>query len=275
MTPRRRTATILVALCLGHILLISSQVSARNGSSVLSVTSFGAMARLQSAFSGLTGWVGGLWSHYVWLGGVSRENEALKTRVVGLEAELQAERARSARVDSLEDALNLRRSQVAPSLAARVIAGNPVPGVMTVNLDRGTADGVRANMPVINGHGVVGRVIGSPSAHACTVQLLSDRAASAGAMLEKSGTAGSLSAGHADGLFRIELISSATDLAVGERVFTSGQDGIYPQGFIIGQVAQINGTGKAREIVITPAVDFARLDVVLVLLRRHDADKRP
>ena len=62
--------------------------------------------------------------------------------------------------------------------------------------------------------------------------------------------------------------ASVAPIAVGERVVTSGHDGIYPQGFLLGTVAQVNGTGKDREIVIAPAVNFARVDVVLILLAR-------
>ncbi len=55
---------------------------------------------------------------------------------------------------------------------------------------------------------------------------------------------------------------------VGDRVVTSGQDGIYPQGFLIGHVSEINGKGKTREIVVVPAVDFSHIEVVLVVLAR-------
>jgi len=268
MLPRRRTLTLLVVLCLGHVLLISSQVPAKDGSSVLGAATFGAVARFQAAIGGVAGGLQGAWAHYVALGGASRENDALRARVLELEGQLQGERARASRVDGLEDALNLQRSLVAPTLAARVIAGNSVPGVLTVNIDRGAADGVQPNMAVINGRGVVGRVIGRPSARAATVQLLIDRTAAAGAMLEATGTAGSVAGGFADGYLRLGLISSATPIGIGERVVSSGQDGIYPHGFLIGQVLQINGTGKTREILVTPAVRFERLDVVLVVLAR-------
>ena len=197
--------------------------------------------------------------------------------MLDLEGQLAAERARGARVDALEDALGLQKTVVAPTLAARVIAGNPVPGVMTVNLDRGVADGVTANMAVINGKGVVGRVLAGPGRSACTAQLLVDRAASAGSTLEGSGTNAVVTGGFADGNLRMSLLSSATSLAVGERVLTSGQDGFYPSGFVIGHVTQINGTGKNREVVVDPAVDFARLNVVLIVLARPVAagDAKP
>jgi rod shape-determining protein MreC len=270
MLPRRRTVTLLLLLCLGHVLLISAQVPSRSeaGTSVLGAATFGSVARLQGGIAWVSGGFRGWWSRYWALSGAARENEALRARVLELEGQLQGERARAARVGALEEALALQQSVVAPTIAARVIAGSPVPGVLTITVDRGTADGVLANMAVINAQGVVGRVIGSPSGHAASVQLLVDHAATAGARLEASGTDAAVSGGFADGYLRVGLLSSAAPVAVGERVLTSGQDGIYPAGFLIGIVKEINGAGKAREVVVEPAVRFDRLDVVLVVLAK-------
>jgi rod shape-determining protein MreC len=275
MLQRRRTVSLLLLLCLGHVLLISAQVPSRTGSSVLGAATFGTVARLQGGIAGVTGGVRGFWSHYFALSGASRENDALRARMLELEGQLQGERARAARVEALEAALNLQKSVVAPTLAARVVAGNPVPGVMTITVDRGTADGIRANMAVIDARGVVGRVIGSPSARAASVQLLIDRTGAAGAKLEASGTEASVSGGFPDGYLRMGLLSSATPVAVGEKVLTSGQDGIYPPGFLIGTVREVNGTGKSREVIVQPAVSFDRLEVVLVVLARPAGSGEP
>lgn len=266
MLSARRTVTLLVVLCLGHVLLISAQVPARSGSSALHGAAFGTVSRIQRMMAGLTDGIGGLWSHYAGLRNASRDNDQLRRRVLDLEGALAAERARAAKVTSLEEALALQKTVAPPTLAARVMAGNPVPGVMTVSLDRGTADGVRPNMGVINASGVIGRVVASPSRSACAVQLLIDRSAAAGATIESSGSNGLVTGGFTDGNLRMALVSSAATVAVGDRVVTSGQDGFYPPGFLIGRVAQVNGSGKSREIVVAPAVDFGRLDVVLIVL---------
>lgn len=257
-----------MVLCLGHILLISAQVQTGQGRSVFHASAFGAMAAVQGASSAVTTGAGGFWSHYIGLIGVSRQNDELRARVLSLEGQLQAEQARGATVTSLEEALKLQGSVIAPTLAARVIAGNPAPGSLTVTINRGTADGVAPNMAVISGRGVVGRVIGQPTASAAEVQLLNGKSANTGAMIEKSGVAGLAAGGFSDGYLRFELVSSAADVAVGDRILTSGQDGIYPQGFLLGQVHQVIGVGKAREIIIAPSVDFSRIDVVLVVLAR-------
>jgi cell shape-determining protein MreC len=66
----------------------------------------------------------------------------------------------------------------------------------------------------------------------------------------------------------MDYVSSATPITIGDRVVTSGQDKIYPQGFLIGHVLEVKGTGKDREIVVVPAVDFSYIEVVLVVLNR-------
>jgi rod shape-determining protein MreC len=267
MLSRRRTLTLLVVLCLGHILLISAQVQARDGRSVLRGSAFGVMAGLQRATAAVAGSVSGVWSGYFALVGVSRENDALRNEVLELQGQLQEERARGARTTALEDALNLQRSLVAPTLAARVIAGNPLPGERTITIDRGTADGVAPNMAVIAGPGIVGRIIGEPTARASIVQLVVGQRAAAGALIERTEAAGVVTGGFADGHLRMDLLSSAAVLQAGDRVVTSGQDGIYPRGFLIGTIHEVRGAGKGREIVVAPAVDFSFIDVVLVVLR--------
>jgi len=267
MPSGRRTLTLLVVLCLGHILLISSQVQSGRGQTALNSATLGTMATLQGGVAGLTDGIGRVWTNYFGLVGASRENEELRNRVLDLEGKLQAEQARSERASALEGLLNVQKSIVAPTLAARVIAGNPKPGALPVTIDRGKSEGVTANMAVITGRGVVGRVI-ETSGHAARVQLLAGESAAAGAVIERTTTAGMVQGGYADAKLRMDFVSSAAQIVVGDRVVTSGQDGIYPQGLLIGHVSEINGKGKTREIVVVPAVDFSYIEVVLVVLAR-------
>jgi len=263
---RRRTFTLLVIMCLGHVMLISAQVQSKSGLPVIQDVAFGTLARMQSIASGITDGIGSIWTKYFALRGVERDNEELRKHVLELEGELQSERAKNSRTRALEDALKLSENLKARTLAARVIAGNPSPGAFTVTIDRGTDDGVQVDMPVLSGTGVVGRVI-RPSARAALVQLLIDKSAAAGAILEKSG-AGGIIAGHGDGTLRLQLVSPLVKIDLGEKVLTAGQDGIYPQGFVVGTVDWIEGTGKTREIGVRPSVEFSHIEIVLVVLDR-------
>ena len=263
---RRQLAALLVVTCLGHVLLISAQVQSQSGIPVLEGTAFGLFARIQGLLAGGTDAGRSVWTHYFALRGAARENQALRERVLQLETEVQEQRALAGRARSLEEALGLKQTQPAPTLAARVIAGNPSPDVLTVTIDRGAADGLAPDMAVIGRGGVVGRIIGPVAPQASRVQLLVDRNAGVAVTFERS-RAGGMVFGGADALpLRAELFPLATDIQAGERVETSGQDGIFPQGFLVGTVDNVTGTGADRVVSVRPAVDFSHIDVVLVVV---------
>jgi rod shape-determining protein MreC len=262
----RRPLTLLIVICVGHILLISSQVQSKTGLPMLESVAFGTLARVQGGVAGVADGVRSIWSQYFALRGVERENAALRQRVLELEGQVQSERARASTARSLEEALKLQQETTQKTLAARVIGGDPSPGALTVLIDRGEQEGVFPDMAVIAGGGVVGRIIGRPAAHWSRVQLLIGRDAGAGAVLEKSGQGGFLAGGFGDRLYRLELLSSLTPVEVGERVVTSGQDGLYPRGYTLGTVEAVEGEGKDRVIKVRPSVDFSHIEIVLVVL---------
>lgn len=149
-------------------------------------------------------------------------------------------------------------------MAAAVIAGGASPDFRTITIDKGTADGVRADMAVIAPAGVVGRVI-TPTARAAKVQLLIDRNAAAGALVERSRAQGV--AVGTGGALRLDYVSGTADVQAGDTVVTSGIDGIYPKGFVIGQIESVErGQGVFGAIAVRPAVDFSSLEAVLIVL---------
>jgi rod shape-determining protein MreC len=148
-----------------------------------------------------------------------------------------------------------------------VIAGNPNPGMRTITIGRGSADGVQKDMAVIAPAGIVGRIIGAPAAHASRVQLLIDRSAAAGAVTERGRAGGMVVGVEADPPLRMELVSNLADVQAGDIVLASGADGIYPKGFNIGRVESADrGSALYRTITVRPSVDFSSLEEVLVVL---------
>ena len=266
---RQRTGYLFLAVTLGHVILISAQVQSKSGVRVLQAVTLGAFARVQEGTATAIQGVRSAWGNYVGLRGVRAENEQLRTQVAELEVRLQEQRALAARTAKLQELLNLRASVAAPTLPAEVIAGNPNPGMMTLTIDRGSADGVQENMAVIAPTGIVGRVVGSPAAHAARVQLIIDQHAAAGAISERS-RAGGMVVGRSDAdgaALRMELVSNLADLKVGDVVVTSGVDGIYPKGFAIGRVESVErGTGLYLTVTVRPTVDFRSLEEVLVVM---------
>lgn len=266
---RQRTGYLFLAVMLGHLILISAQVQSRSGVPVLESVTFGVFARIQRATAWVVDGVRGGWNNYVDLRGVRLENEALRGRLADLEVRLQEQRALASRTARLQALLDLRAQTELPTLPAEVIAGNPIPDMLTVTIDRGSADGVEADMAVIAPQGIVGRVIGPVASHAARVQLIIDRDAALGALSDRT-RAGGVVLGVQDassGLLAMDLVSNLADVQVGDLVVASGVDGIYPKGFVVGTVeSSERGEGLHRKIAVRPAVDFSSLEEVLVVL---------
>ncbi|HXW03932.1 MAG TPA: rod shape-determining protein MreC [Vicinamibacterales bacterium] len=265
---RQRTGYLFLSVMVGHLILISAQVQSKTGVPVLEAVTFGTFARIQVAVAAVIDGVRNGWGNYVGLRGVRAENEALRRQVAELEVRLQEHRALAARSARLQELMDLRSRTTLPTVAAEVIAGNPNPGMLTVTIDRGAADGVQPNMAVIAPRGVVGRVIGPVAARAARVQLLVDRNAAAGALIERTRVGGMVVGTEDDDPpLLMELVSNLADVKAGDLVVSSGVDGIYPKGFAIGTVeSSQEGPRLHRVIGLRPAVDFASLEEVLVVL---------
>jgi rod shape-determining protein MreC len=178
---------------------------------------------------------------------------------------LQEQRALADRTRTLEKLLDLRVRSNLMTIAAEIIAAGASPDFRTLTIDKGTGDGVGADMAVIAPAGVVGRVV-MPSRRAAKVQLLIDRNAAAGALVERSRAAG-LVTGTGDERLNMEYVSEVADVMVGDLVVTSGIDGIYPKGYVIGRIESMEkGGGTYKRITVKPAVDFTSLEDALVVL---------
>jgi rod shape-determining protein MreC len=260
----QRPFVVLVAAVIVHVILISAQVNTRTGVPLLQVATFGAFAEIQRVTMTTISSVRGLWTGYVDLTAVQRENEALKRENQTLQVRLQEERAAAQRTESLRQLLELRERAGVETIAAEVIGAAPAPDVRSYSIDKGSSDGVRKDMAAISPAGVVGRVI-LPSARAAQVQLLIDRNAAAAALIERTRAQGIVLGQHGDTL-AMDYVPGTADVKQGDLVVTSGIDGIYPKGFVIGTVELVErGPGTFHRIAVRPAVDFSRLEEVLIV----------
>jgi len=267
MDRRQRTGYLVLAVVLAHVILISVQVNAAPGTSVLQSVTFGAFTELQRWVASGRDGVVDMWSGYVGLRSVRKENLRLNAEISGLRLELQEQRALAHQTRSLERLLELRETVALPTLSARVIAADSTPYFRTLTVDRGRDNGVRTDLAVIAPAGVVGRVVGDPSSRAAQVQLLIDRNAAAGALVERTRAPGVVVGTDDSTLLMMEYVSNLEDVRVGDEIVTSGIDGIYPKGFRIGKVADVEeGVGLYQLIHVEPIVDFSQLEDVLVVL---------
>ena len=267
MESPQRIGYLVLVVVLGHLLVISAQINAQPGATVLETVTVGVFTQMQRWVTTTLGATGDLWTGYVGLRDVRQQNLALTENVAELELELQVQRALAQQARSLERLLRLRETTALPTLSARIIASDATPYFRTLTIDRGRDDGVRPDMAVIAPAGVVGRVVAVSARRAAQVQLLVDRNAAAGALVERTRASGLVVGTDADGLLRMDYVSNLEDVRIGDRVVTSGVDGIYPGGFLIGAVTDVEqGVGLYLSIYVAPVVEFSRIEDVLVVV---------
>ena len=160
---RQRTAMLFIAVVVGHIILISSQVTSSAGVPLLEVVTFGAFAEVQRGAAGLTGSIRDAWSGYGNLRHVRAENEDLRRKLGELQVQFQQERARAERVRRLESLLGFKQQLQVDTIAAGVIGASASLDFRGITIDRGTSQAVTANMAVIGPAGLVGRVVMPPA----------------------------------------------------------------------------------------------------------------
>lgn len=268
---------MFLAIIVGHLILISAQTRTNRGVSLLSSLVFGAFAEIQRGATATVGGATHVWADYFALQDTRRQNEQLKAEVNRLQIALQQETAEASQSRSLQQLLELKRELPLKTIAARVIGGSNLT-FKAMTIDKGTSDGLLPDMAVIAWSGVVGRIY-QPSARAAKVQLLLDGSAAAGAIVERSRAQGVVMGGKGADKSALSLmyVSGTADLKVGDRVVTSGVDGIfpssidgkYPKGFVIGHIESLERrAGQYENVVVRPAVDFGSLETVLVVVNR-------
>jgi cell shape-determining protein MreC len=115
-SARPRIGLLFLAIVVGHVILISSQVQSRTGVPVLEAMIFGAFARVQHGTAGVIRGARNGWGSYVDLRGVRSDNETLRARVAELEVRFQEQRGLAERSERLRALLELKPSFTAPTL---------------------------------------------------------------------------------------------------------------------------------------------------------------
>ncbi len=167
-------------------------------------------------------------------------------------------------LERLSRALEYERIELGPVRLADVVFIDHRPFLRTLVLR--TGGGAEQNQPVVSADGLVGRVVLVQGPYA-KVQLVTDRAASVGVMIERTRRQGVVRGAGARGL-DLDFVPLQAEVKVGDRVITAGIDGIYPRGLPVGTVVEVApGSELFHRIRLRPAVDLGLLDQVYLLER--------
>jgi rod shape-determining protein MreC len=278
--PARRSRFLLAGLVLLHLTAISHQVDGGGGVSLLQRGLLAVLSPVQRAVAAVVGGVGEVWRGWAFHRETYEENRRLEERVRQLETEIQVHSLRAQEAERLRQLLSLRDTVPMDTVAAEVVGRDGVPWFRSLTIDKGEADGVGLDAPVISPTGVVGRVF-AVGPHAARVQVLLDRDSGAGVLVERSRVPGVVSgqvSGQASGAddLVLEYVPERSDVAVGDVVVTSGLEGIYPKGLVVGRVRYVGkGSGLFRDIRVEPSARFDRLEEVLVVRRVREPLETP
>ncbi len=194
-------------------------------------------------------------------------NTRLREQLAARDAELaEAADARRERQELL-DQQQLEFAGDIPAVSARVVLASASNLDLTVEINRGRQSGVSPGMPVVNGAGLVGRVVDVSRTRA-TVLLVSNPTSSVGIRLAGSGEVGVASGRGAGSPLQVDNVDPAAKVAPDEPAVTSGlQQSIYPPGIPVGRVktARVPPEAVQQEVTVEPIVDLRRLTFVKVL----------
>ncbi len=241
------------------------------GRTVLGNAIFTLLSPIQS---GATSTVNSAWNmcvRYFDLVNTNQKNQQLTHEVDELKIRLQASMRERDENQRLREILNLREKLPLKLVAGEVIGGTakaPISRIISIN--RGAKDGVGVQMPVVTPSGVVGMII-EASPISAKVQLMSDVSSSIGAMLSRNNTAGILS-GTGTELCVLKYLPLNADIKVSDAVVTSGQDGIFPEGFPVGKVTKIVKEELYLSAEVTLYQSSAALKEIVVLLQNKNQD---
>jgi len=274
---RRRRAVLfaLVACCL---VLLTAYFGESSGGPLKSVQT-GAMEvvapvqeganRALKPFRDLFGWFGDTLDAKDERDELEAERDELRQQV----ARLQLAENENAELRDLVDYGRGSGIDAYQPVTARVYSRSNSSWYSTMEINKGSSDGLSVNQPVINGKGLVGKVKTVSDGNA-VVMLLSDSEFGVSALAAEANQPGSiLPVAGSPGDLLLDLVPQAKQVRTGDRVVTAGTvsqrlPSPFPQGLLIGTVKRIEGEGELdRTIHVTPAADMRRLDFVQVLTR--------
>jgi rod shape-determining protein MreC len=269
---RYRNLTILVGVLFLQVLGLAVQVK-RSGDAentrLIRIWAVGAITPFERGLVWVHDGSRNLWHNYFFLRGVRAENRELKAQIEQMRLEQVRLSEDAAQAHRLQQLLAFKEQYIAKTVAAQVIGSSGSDLSRSIYIDKGSNDGIGADMAVITVGGIVGKVLRVyPSTS--LVLMINDQSSGVGAMLEKSRLQGVLR-GTANGEVVLERVMSDEQVAVGETVLSSGGDQIFPKGLPVGTVSNVSpGREMFLNIQVKPAADLSRLEEVLVVTQKQE-----
>jgi rod shape-determining protein MreC len=209
------------------------------------------------------------WQGYVALRGVREENLLLREdnlrshMVLQTNAELKLENERLRRLLDYAD-----KSAPMRFVPARVVAVGASPHSHTLRIHRGSGDGIHKGDAVISPDGIVGTVSNLTASYA-DVQLIVNPLSAVAAVSQRTRSRSTVKGSGDISRCKLEYALRTDDLQEGDLLVTAAGAGLFPPGLRVGTATNVRraAAGMFLQAEVVPAVNFARLDEVLVVVQ--------
>ena len=229
---------------------------------------------VQNAYSSFSSGVRGTTSLYLNLIAIKKNNRLMEDENSKLRAQLGALTELKLENERLNDLLGFKKKSKMELLAAKVIGKDIVTNHDTIRINRGSKHGLKPKMAAITTGGVVGYVIAIETLSS-QILLLTDRYAAIDAIVQRSRSRGIIS-GQQDHC-QMENLQRSDDVLVGDLIVTSGLHKIFPKGFPIGTVTEVEKSryGISQKVTLSPAIQPQNLEEIFIVLNTHNEDFTP
>jgi rod shape-determining protein MreC len=274
---RYRNLIVLVGVLFAQVLGLAVQVKRptdSESSRLIRIWAVGTVTPLEKLLVWAETSSGNVWRNYFYLRGVRAENRSLKAQIerMSLDQARMSQDADQAR--RLQALLAFKEQFISQTMAAQVIGSSGSELSRSVYLDKGEEDGIKPDMAVINGDGIVGKVL-RVWRSTSLVLLINDQTSGVGVLLDKTRLQGILR-GTPSGEVVLEKVMSDETVPAGETVLTSGGDGIFPKGLLVGKVSRVStGNDLFLNIRVRPTANLSKLEEVLVVTKIDERQAQP
>ncbi len=260
----KRVRWLLVGVLVAQLMLLSGQVRSEDQSySVLEASMLRLVAPLVRAVDGSAAAVSGLRGRFETCKALREDNEKLRGELEAMRKDRVETLGLEQKLELLSKAVSYAQSSGSTPRVADVVLLDYGSWQQTLMLYVGD-QGAERQQPVVTDAGLVGRVV-VPAGRYAKVQMITDRSASVGAMIERTRRQGIVRGGERSFL-GMDFVPLQEVVKVGDRVLTAGIDGVYPRGIPVGTVVSVRPGGELfHQIELVPAVDLGQLDQVFLL----------
>ncbi len=227
---------------------------------------------LRGFFAGLSTGVRGTTAEYLYLLDIKARNKAVESEMAQLRAQMLLFQESQSEVERLRTLLDFKLNTKMELIPARVIGRDLVADHETITINKGVKHGLKNMQAVITVSGVVGYVF-RPETSTSHVMLVSDRYSVVDALIHKSRAHGILE-GQGKNRGILQYVDRSEDVQIGDLIVTGGIDNIFPKGFPLAVVVNVEKKSKSTSLLINakPVIDSNKVEEVFVIANSQQED---